>query len=143
MSKTLILLTCLTIMSPSISTAESVTFSYDRGGNRIKREIVLDADKPDVIVQKADRQFFSDRLSEKDIRIYPNPTKGQLQIEISGMEDDDNCTMAIYNMSGAKVCSASADGTPVTMDISSCPDGVYILHISLNGTDTAWKIIKE
>ncbi len=143
MSKTLILLTCLTIMSPSISTAESVTFSYDRGGNCIKREIVLDADKPDVIVQKADRQFFSDRLSEKDIRIYPNPTKGQLQIEISGMENDDNCILAIYSMSGAKVCSASSDETPVTMDINSSPDGVYILHISLNGSDTTWKIIKE
>ena len=46
-------------------------------------------------------------------------------------------------MSGAKVCSASSDETPVTMDISSSPDGVYILHISLNGSDTTWKIIKE
>lgn len=45
-------------------------------------------------------EHYSDILSERTIRIYPNPTSGRLKIEIGGYDNSDQCFLRIFNVSG-------------------------------------------
>lgn len=88
-------------------------------------------------------ECFSEMLSDKDIRIYPNPTKGRLKIEIAGYENSDRCVLRIFNTSGQQILSTHASSPWTELDISSRANGIYILYISLNNKETTWKIIKK
>lgn len=78
---------------PYAASAQSVKYSYDNAGNRIKREIVMKAKSS--YKETSRTECFSEMLSDKDIRIYPNPTKGRLKIEIAGYENSDRCVLRI------------------------------------------------
>lgn len=58
----------------------AIRFAYDALGNRVKREIVLQ--NSDVVKrnmsseEKKEDNFYSDMLSEKQIRIWPTQRKG-------------------------------------------------------------------
>ena len=140
MAKTLNLIICLIALCSSFSMAESVKYSYDDAGNRIKREIILSQNKSP---QNGNPTLFSERLTDREIKIYPNPTKGQLKIEIEGFESEDQCKVVLFNMSGQQIYSSEMDERTHVIDLSARPNGIYILHLILNGTETTWKIIKE
>lgn len=122
------------------ASADTVLFSYDSAGNRVKREIVIEK-KSAPSNDGAD--CFSDMLSEKEIKIYPNPTEGLLKVEISGYEDLDDCRFSIYNMSGQQIWTSYVRSPLTEVDITSRPNGMYIFLIALNGEESTWKIIKR
>ena len=123
------------------ASAQRVKYSYDNAGNRIKREIVMKAKSS--YKETSRTECFSEMLSDKDIRIYPNPTKGRLKIEIAGYENSDRCVLRIFNTSGQQILSTHASSPWTELDISSRANGIYILYISLNNKETTWKIIKK
>lgn len=126
---------------PYAASAQSVKYSYDNAGNLIKREIVMKAKSS--YKETSRTECFSEMLSDKDIRIYPNPTKGRLKIEIAGYENSDRCVLRIFNTSGQQILSTHASSPWTELDISSRANGIYILYISLNNKETTWKIIKK
>lgn len=127
---------------PYFSIAQNVKFSYDNAGNRVKREIVMKTKSPYEEVSTKP-ECFSEKLSEKEIRIYPNPTKGRLKIEILGYENSDRCILRILNVSGQQILLTHVNSPCTELDISSKANGIYILYISLNNKETTWKIIKN
>ena len=107
---------------PYAASAQSVKYSYDNAGNRIKREIVMKA-----------KSFYKETST----------TKGRLKIEIAGYENSDRCVLCIFNTSGQQILSTHASSPWTELDISSRANGIYILYISLNNKETTWKIIKK
>lgn len=142
------LLLFISLSSLSVS-AEQISYAYDNAGNRIKREIVIDTqaiDEPGTrAFEKPDKDdvFYSEIISEKEIRIYPNPTNGDLSVEITGYEDSDICSFLIFDMSGGMILSTKADSPVTRLDITGKPNGMYILNIDVNGRQSSWKIIKK
>ena len=67
---------CLTLLLfPLLSKAQSkIAYAYDAAGNRIRREIIMQAPKAKARQQTfdAEGQAFSDMLNEHDIKICPN-----------------------------------------------------------------------
>lgn len=124
----------------TLLSAQTISFAYDNAGNRIKREIVLSRSK---ISPKATAVCYNEMLSEKDIHIYPNPTKGLLKLEIRGFEDTDHCSINIFGMSGQQIMSLSVTSSVTEIDLSSRQNGVYVLLLTINGNDSTWKIIKN
>ncbi|MBD5369745.1 MAG: T9SS type A sorting domain-containing protein [Bacteroides sp.] len=88
-------------------------------------------------------EMFQDQVAEKTIRIYPNPTKGDLKVEISGYEERDSGTLMLFSMSGQLLMTADITAEINDLNLSNLPDGMYILRISLNGDDSVWRIIKD
>lgn len=134
------ILFAMIIIASSSAMAQTMRYSYDAAGNRIKREIVLNANKSP---KQASESFFTDRISDIDIKIYPNPTQGQLKVEIVNLEKDDECALSLYSMSGLQIYSKQVTESPIDLDISGQPNGIYIMQILINGSNTSWKIIKE
>ena len=125
----------------------AIRFAYDALGNRVKREIVLQ--NSDVVKrnmsseEKKEDNFYSDMLSEKQIRIWPNPTEGHLKVEIQGLAPEERACLRITSMSGA-VVNVKETTSPVSeLDLSHCINGIYLLHIATGRQETTWKIIKK
>ncbi len=82
-------------------------------------------------------------LSE-NIQIFPNPTKGEFTMKISG-NTDKKIQVCIYNFQGQKILceniSRSDDGYHNTFDLSMQPKGVYLIRITGNKTISTKKII--
>lgn len=132
------LLLILLIISTSIY-AQRITYSYDATGNMIKKEIVMSRSNPiDPQVKP-----YSEILSSKEVKIYPNPTEGRLKIEILNLNEEDQCSLEIYNLSGTRIIHTSDIRLSNELDITSQPDGIYFLKINLNQKISSWKIIKK
>ena len=125
----------------------AIRFAYDALGNRVKREIVLQ--NSDVVKrnmsseEKKEDNFYSDMLSEKQIRIWPNPTEGHLKVEIQGLAPEEKACWRISSMS-LSVVNVKETTSPVSeLDLSHCINGIYLLHIATGRQETTWKIIKK
>lgn len=138
---------CLALLfSPFLLKAQNkVAYAYDNAGNRIGREIVMQAQKA-----KASRQLpgtarlsLTDMLNEHDIKIYPNPTYGFLKLSIYGLKGTDKCSMSLYTTKGAQIMANDVNKESLEINISNQPAGVYLLRITINNNSTIWKIIKK
>lgn len=129
----LMLLSCLSV------NAQKIRFSYDPAGNRILRELVLSSSRS----REANPSVSSDMVGDREIKIYPNPTKGKLHIDIVNGKEDEKGKAAVYTVGGATIASCPFVGNSVDLDVSSCVAGVYVLKLEVAGKVTSWKIIKE
>ncbi|MEF8811052.1 MAG: T9SS type A sorting domain-containing protein, partial [Bacteroidales bacterium] len=78
---------------------------------------------------------FIDAHESLGLMIYPNPTRGLLKIELS--EDSKIEMLELINITGVTVDSRKVTGQILFLDLSSYPDGVYLVravgekHISI------------
>ncbi len=98
--------------------------------------------KIDSVANKQ-KEVFQDNLGDKKILIYPNPTQGQLKVDIEGYQEEPNSGLYLYNLSGNLITSKSPANSSTVLDLSPYPVGSYILKIIIGDKKTEWKIIKE
>ena len=137
------ILLLLSIAVTGIATAtnpEVARYTYDSAGNRVSREIIIGVagDEPQDIAAS-----LIDVVASQAVRIYPNPTDGNLTISIDDYEESDQASFIIYDLSGVIVYDSKATGQASSVDISDCQSGIYILTIMINGNQSSWRIIKE
>jgi len=87
--------------------------------------------------------FYTDRLNESDVVIFPNPTRGALAVEIRNMNPEIPHRIAVLNLNGLVVFQRDNIGAFTEIDLSSQPRGVYLLRISSPDSFITWTIIKE
>ena len=131
-----------------LSPQQRVAFAYDEAGNRTSRTIVL-ATNSRRSARRAAPQDTPDPFTEltpqgRTVRIYPNPTQGWLQAEVIGLADGDRAVWRLYSLQGTLLLQAeAAAGVPTDLDLSALPAGTYVLHLSVDGTTTEYKVIKR
>jgi hypothetical protein len=141
------LLFCL-LLSCSITTTlyseePRLFYVYDNAGNRISRlysEIPPPEDSED---EEASTTTDAEILSERIIKIYPNPTEGILTVEIVNFTNDLQAEFLLTDLSGKVINRQKATSGYQTFNLSNQPAGIYLLRIQINGENTTWKIIKE
>lgn len=119
-----------------------VSYAYDDAGNRVKREIVLAA-KSKALSDEDKNTFFTEEVAKRDIKIYPNPTFGQLAVEISDIDGIKSGTITIVTLNGQHVLKKKIDSTHIDLNISNNQAGIYILIVEIDREKTTWKIIKK
>ena len=135
---------CFMLFSAFVFSQSKIGYAYDMAGNRIKREIVMSASQAMAKKQSFESQdFYSERLREHSVKIYPNPTQGNLKVSISGLENSDKCHLDVYSIQGTQILAFDVNSDNANVDISNQPNGVYMLQITINGKSTTWKIIKK
>jgi len=126
--------------------SQAIKYTYDASGNRETREKVVTLIKSSEFQDDKDEedQRFDDLVGDYNITIYPNPTKGFLQVDINGGKIPQNANICLYNSLGGIVRQINGISNSNTVDISIQPSGVYIMHISIDIENiSTWKIIKE
>jgi len=74
-----------------------------------------------------------------DMLVYPNPAGNSLMVSPApGLASGPICA-ELYNMGGSIVLSHTADTQHLNIDISSLPQGMYVLRLSSNGKYMASK----
>jgi hypothetical protein len=84
-------------------------------------------------------------LSNTDINIFPNPNKGQFQIDISGLENQ-TYDLGIYNSIGTKVFGDKVEYTGQStqsfkINFSTYPKGIYFVRLQSEGQIKVKRVI--
>ncbi len=126
-----------------------ISFTYDLAGNRTKRELKTITLKSAKVVNKNSaitdtipQDKFADELTDHKINLFPVPTKGQLNIEITNLKPDESATVFVFDINGKQVKYIN-NMQSGTIDFSNNPNGIYILRIFIGKDKTEWKIVKE
>ncbi len=126
------------------SFAQRVSYTYDNAGNRISRMIVLTSPS----IQKAqspdmEEEPYTDFINERQIKIFPNPTKGILAVEVTGTENNTEAGLMLFSMQGELIISKTLEGIRTELNLTGQPAGTYLMQINIENEKTVWKIIKE
>jgi hypothetical protein len=122
--------------------ADRIQYTYDASGNRIYSSRA-NRNRTDSLAQDSDRLPRHHELSLHKITIHPNPTYGKLAVEITGTESLTGASITIYSPSGSIVYQDNELDVVNEIDLTQCPNGVYILIIRMaNGEASNSKIIK-
>jgi hypothetical protein len=74
------------------------------------------------------------------LKLYPNPTKGNITILLSTREKSN---ISMYDINGRLLFNAVKTTSNYTLDLSGYNTGIYILKINVNGSEIIRKVIKE
>lgn len=147
--KKILLLAILAVTLTELAAQSSVygvAYEYDGAGNRTGRRmttITLPSAKT-AQLDSADIKPLEEGLGDATVRIYPNPTKGMLRVEIAGDAIDQLYTAQLYSQSGNLIESRQLTGNghwPV--DLTGQPSGYYILVLQTGNNKKSYKIIKQ
>lgn len=141
----------------SFTQTKTISFTYDDAGNMIAKTIslgtTLKSSSPSSTEEAARTTPMSDSDNEmindatfdsKLIRIFPNPTKGIIKIELPQPGDDDSYfQISVYDPGGRQVFKKDRESTISIIDLSSGSAGVYTLQIKNGNISSVWKIIKQ
>lgn len=122
--------------------AQKMEYTYDATGNRIKKEIVLGEDDGDLGEGYRKKLVFEDVISEEIIKIYPNPTKGVLKIELPDALLE-NSSIRLLNLTGNVIIEQNNMTKINELNITNEAKGNYILQLISNEEVSNWKIIKQ
>jgi hypothetical protein len=126
-----------------------VSFNYDNAGNRTSRNIISlkktitanTRDSSDYASTKENSQEYTDL--DQEIKIYPNPTKGQLQTDLRGFDFTQKNGIYVYSQAGVLLQQKVPASSSNVIELSGYPSGIYIMRIILGDKVSEWKIIKE
>lgn len=120
-------------------------YLYDKAGNRtyvnihevrLKSSSTAHVDKNEPLAD--------DLFGAREIKIFPNPTKGDLNIVIQNGDKDEEYQYLLYDLNGRKLfeLTYSGNGT-MPLNLHSYNSGTYILLVRTTDGDLKYKIIKE
>ena len=145
----------LALISPllgiTIIHAQSTQFdyTYDQAGNRTQRNmVVLKVGEPDT--EAEERQQTSNdtsgaeplQLAEGSISVFPNPTRGLVQVEFT-KENASLNRLRITDQTGRVMWDKKDLVGPQELNFSEFSSGLYFITVHRNGATHRFKVIKE
>lgn len=114
-------------------------YTYDAAGNRIRRSLELvhigHDSIPGTIVWSV-----GDEITGKTVVLTPNPSEGELTVDIIGYEQTDNCTVGIYDINGQIMTARSIQSATTEIEYPRQQNQTDIIYLKMNGESAAWRI---
>ncbi|NLN94585.1 MAG: S8 family serine peptidase [Bacteroidales bacterium] len=99
------------------------------------------SDTNDEIVSEKSEEVFETKNNEF-FRAYPNPTNGRVMLEFS--EPTSNTLVEVYGLIGKQILAKEISGNSLyELDLSSQPQGIYLIKVSNDKSVSVKKIIKN
>lgn len=131
---------------PFVAKAQnSVSYSYDAAGNRVRRELVVPAPRAKAMLQSLEMHgtSYSDVIDSHSVQIKQDDENEVLKVSVLGLKSSDKCTFGVYTASGVQALLSDVKSESVEIDISSLPSGIYMMRVAINETGKTWKIVKK
>lgn len=131
---------------PEGPTLPFIEYTYDQAGNITSREyIILSGRSKSNQEARIENEILNNSLKDEllNIKLYPNPTRDYIKIEIPEDNTSQNCRINIYNISGKNYFNGIKQGPVIDLDFSNYPAGTYVLQMIRNGKISTWKILKQ
>jgi hypothetical protein len=133
----------LLFLSLGVQAAGTISYTYDAAGNRTSRTYKVSAA---VQMKKPFEEpvpIEEEKVGERTIRVYPNPTKGALGVEILGGDDKEKIRIQLYNIKGTQIQNLPVYSGINTINMFDCAAGTYVLRLVSEKETIEYKIIKE
>ena len=119
-----------------------VVYEYDHAGNRVSRVVISIKTRAKSVDDEISP--LEQELMQCKIRVFPNPTKGFLNMEISSGEENCCYDFTLYSSSGQKLLNKKQIGNwNVSLDLSTYSTGIYILILKYGEEVVQYKIVKQ
>ena len=133
------------LSSYSVHAQNTVKFTYDNCGNRIKRTLQLrkvEENGKNVETKNEFVSYANDSLGAVAVSLFPNPTEGRIIVSFS---DNANATIdaTLTTIAGTIIERQRFAGSQHEFDLSSQPAGVYLLKLIFGDETRTWKIVKH
>lgn len=131
---------------------KTIGYTYDMAGNRTSRHLVTLSNGASYAKANTSGQESIpavEQLGNHVITVYPNPTKGELSIDIQGVSQnpieagDEAIRFILYSAQGVLLQTKYAEPGITSLNMVAYPSGWYILRILDGGKFTELKIIKQ
>lgn len=84
----------------------------------------------------------NDLTQENSLRLYPNPSKTQLNIEFNSVIDEG--TIEIYDLLGKQIYGQSLTANNlIQIDVESWQTGLYLVKIKSNNSEATHRFVKQ
>lgn len=120
--------------------AQRIDFTYDASGNQILREANYSRNRGNDTERDS---VSTDRMWRHEVTAAPNPTDGPLRVTVTHLQDEDECSLALFDATGRQVLSRNITSEVTFINLSSLIAGYYVLRVVVNGETESIKIIKE
>ncbi len=86
-------------------------------------------------------------MNSTAIKIYPNPTKGNLQIDIISQDskvfETPSNGFVVFDANGKKLIESSTVEPKNFINLSTYPNGVYLISLTISNKTKTYKVIKN
>lgn len=121
----------------------TVSFDYDNAGNRIERTITLSSGagaKSSLVIHQP---VIEDSIQIAQINLFPNPTEGEVFLQIEQEEEILRASINVFNTSGSIIFSRKIYDIEERIDLSEQSPGTYLIVVNINDQQYVWRVIKE
>jgi hypothetical protein len=74
------------------------------------------------------------------LSIYPNPSSGELRINLSGAKLHPDATLSVLDAQGKELLSTRATASTMQLDLSGHANGMYLIRLASDGTVAAKRV---
>lgn len=122
-------------------------YTYNKKGNNTLRErntVYLQKASPKnkKVIKKSIHPTM-EVIDDITIKVYPNPTKGNIWIEILDANPRNDISFTVVTINGTLVTNGNFSANTASIDLNNYPIGIYLLKIKIDGKTSEWKLIKE
>ena len=137
------LLLCFQLVTLS-SFSQNVTYGYDPSGNRTERGVVvLRAPQAPSAAEENTINEENNPILYRELKVYPNPTQGQVRVELPVAADEAPFTYAVYTPAGSVILTGASFEGAVNLDFSGQPTGIYFVSLSNATASYSLQIVKQ
>ena len=126
-----------TTISSLFSQSPGCYYSYDDAGNRVGRTY-----KP-VFLKHGDTTMIQSVVENYTVKIFPNPVKNYLQVDIQGLSKENNINIQLLDLQGSVIFNWELIKSQFQIETKDLIAGTYFLNIFIDNKRSFWKIIKE
>ncbi len=125
------------------SFGQDIAFGYDDNGNRIERKIVILNERSVASSIDATKEQENIPILYRELKVYPNPTLGQVKVELPVTENDAPFTYRVLTTTGQVILSGLSANGVVDFDLSAQPVGIYFVALRNASTTYNLQIVRQ
>ena len=141
------------IPTHSLNSQVQYLFGYDAAGNRISRMgIILNKATQNVdttgnilsdssLYDNEAKQQYQANIDDYVITVYPNPTTGELKIDISNFEEGTKGSIFITDIQGKFIYKKDVIYDINTINLSNVASGQYLMRIVINNKNNEFFVL--